>query len=968
MSQMTFETLRRYPIASLNLELQEYRHLATGARHLHLAADDPHNVFLVAFLTVPQDSTGVAHILEHTALCGSQRFPVRDPFFTMLRRSLNTFMNAFTSSDWTAYPFASRNRKDFFNLLDVYLDAAFFPLLDDLDFAQEGHRVEYANPEDPTSPLVYKGVVYNEMKGVMGSPVNCLQQALQSALFPSITYHHNSGGDPEHIPDLSHAQLREFHARHYHPSNALFVTYGDIPAGELQHHFEAQALGRFESLAVDFSIPNEQRYHAPQQVHAHYALDGEETRDRSHIALGWLLGLNTDPLDVLRARILEGVLLDNSSSPLRQALETSTLGSAPSPLCGFDDHSRETTFVCGLEGTNPEHADALETLILNTLQQVVEENVPQETVAAVLHQLELSQREITGGSYPYGLQLIMSALTPALHGGDPALALDLDAVLPQLRQEIDTNPQFIPDLVRTLLLDNPHRVRLVMSPDPTLDARRQAAEQQRLATLAATLSDAEQAAIRQRAVALAERQQQEDDPELLPRVTLADVPLEIEIPEGSTDTLAGMPITWFQRGTNGIIYQQLVVDLPALPEDLLDLLPLYCLMLTEAGSAGRDYLSTQALQAGITGSFSAQPIVRCLVDDPQVARCAIALKGNALRANSEALSELLTQTFTSPRFDELPRLRELVAQSRAQWEDSVTHAGHTLSMATAAAAFSPAQALTHRWSGLLGLQRLKALDDGLDDNTQLQHLATQLQRLHGLLSQAPRQLLLIGEANSQETLYRALGSCWGDFSLSANPPSSWQIRATEDTPRGWYTSTQVNYCAQAFPSVAPEHPDAPLLQVLGSYLQHNYLHRTLREQGGAYGGGAGYHADSGSFRFFSYRDPRFQGTFDDFRQSLEWLHQGQHPPRQVEEAILATLAALDRPGSPAGEATTAFYGTLFGRTPAQRRRFRQGVLDATLGGLQRVASTYLQADGAYDAAIAARETLQQRADLPLTAI
>ncbi|HMQ14021.1 MAG TPA: insulinase family protein, partial [Candidatus Competibacter phosphatis] len=207
MPHSAFEHLRSHPVPALRLEFQEYRHRATGARHLHLAADDPHNAFMVAFLTVPQDSSGVAHILEHTALCGSRRYPVRDPFFMMIRRSLNTFMNAFTSSDWTAYPFASQNKKDFNNLLDVYLDAAFFPLLDERDFAQEGHRLEFAQADDPHSELLFKGVVFNEMKGAMSSPVQRLGQELQHRLFPTITYHYNSGGDPEAIPYLTHEQL-----------------------------------------------------------------------------------------------------------------------------------------------------------------------------------------------------------------------------------------------------------------------------------------------------------------------------------------------------------------------------------------------------------------------------------------------------------------------------------------------------------------------------------------------------------------------------------------------------------------------------------------------------------------------------------------------------------------------------------------------------------------------------------------
>ena len=233
-----FELLRTESVPSLKVIYEEYRHRETGAQHIHLASDNSENVFLVALRTVPMDSTGVAHILEHTALCGSEKYPVRDPFFMMIRRSLNTFMNAFTSSDWTAYPFASQNKKDFNNLLDVYLDAVFFARLDPLDFAQEGHRMEFADPNDSSTELTFKGVVFNEMKGAMSSINSVLWQTMSKYLYPTSTYHYNSGGDPENIPDLTYEQFIEFYKTHYHPSNAIFLTFGDIPAAEHQEKFQ----------------------------------------------------------------------------------------------------------------------------------------------------------------------------------------------------------------------------------------------------------------------------------------------------------------------------------------------------------------------------------------------------------------------------------------------------------------------------------------------------------------------------------------------------------------------------------------------------------------------------------------------------------------------------------------------------------------------------------------------------------
>ncbi len=967
MTHPAFQHLRSHPIPALRLEFQEYRHIVTGARHLHLAADDPHNAFMVAFLTVPQDSTGVAHILEHTALCGSRRYPVRDPFFMMIRRSLNTFMNAFTSSDWTAYPFASQNKKDFNNLLDVYLDAAFFPLLNESDFAQEGHRLEFAQPDDPQSELLFKGVVFNEMKGALSSPVQRLGQELQRRLFPTTTYHHNSGGDPVAIPDLTHEQLQAFHARHYHPSNAIFLTYGDIPAAEHQERFEARALHQFQALPLDLAIPDERRYTAPVTDLIYYPLDGtDDLSDQTHIVLAWLLGPITDPLATLRARLLSDVLLDNSSSPLRHALETSELGTSPSPLCGFDTATREATFVCGLEGSNPECAEAVEQLIFDVLQQVVAQGAPQEAIDAALHQLELSVREITGDGFPYGLHLIMEALTPAIHGADPLPALDSDPLLEQLRAE-SRDPDFIPHLVRQLLLDNPHRVRLTMAPDAELSAKQAAVERERLATIRTALNDADQTRLVEQARILAERQQRQDDPEQLPKVGLEDVPLELKIAEGVQRPLGELPAAWYAQGTNGMVYLQAILDLPALEPDELDLLPLFCACLSEVGSAGRDYRTTQARQAAVTGGLSARANVRGGVDDVQQVKGVMVLAGKALARNQSALSDLLWETLTSARFDELPRLRELIAQLRAHREEGITDHGHLLALAAATSSLSPVAALNHRWEGLAGLKQLKTLDDALDDPEALTHFAHRLERLRDHLQQAPRQLLVVSEAEQQDAIAAALAAKWRDGAILAEP---FTLTAPDAAPTrlGFSVNTQVNFCAKAYPTVAPNHPDAPALHVLGDFLRNGYLHRAIREQGGAYGGGAGYHPDSGAFRFHSYRDPRLAETLADFDRALEWLRTYDHPTRTLEEAILGVIAAIDKPGSPAGEAISAFFGTLFGRTPEQRRAYRQRVLAVTLDDLKRVAAAYLQPERACCAVLSDARTLADQADFTTLAV
>lgn len=960
MTHPAFEWLRSEKIDSLNLTVEEYRHKKTGAQHFHLAADNPENVFFVALRTVPRDSTGVAHILEHTALCGSERYPVRDPFFMMIRRSLNTFMNAFTSSDWTAYPFASKNRKDFRNLMEVYLDAVFFSRLDELDFAQEGHRVEFEKPGDPASDLVFKGVVYNEMKGAMSSPVNALWHTLCTYLFPTSTYHYNSGGDPASIPDLTYEELKRFYHTHYHPSNSVFMTYGDIPAFEHHKVIDEQALCRFEKLDEKIGVEDEKRYCAPVLVEESYAID--ETIGKTHIVLGWLLGKSTDLKSLLKAHLLSSVLLENGASPLRHALETTGLGAAPSPLCGLEDSNREISFICGLEGSEPEHAAAAEELVFGVLKEVAEKGVPFENIEAALHQIELSQREISGDGHPYGLQLILHVLPQAIHRGDPVSALDIDPVLDELRREIK-DPDFTKKLVREWLLENEHRVRLTLKPDARLGEKRAAAEKARLAAIQSGMSEAEKSAVIERAEQLAARQARQDDPEILPKVGLEDIPSRISIPSGSKEKVGDFPATFFDQGTNGLVYQQIVAELPDLDEASLDLLPYYTSCLTELGCGGRDYLETQALQSAVTGGIHAYTSVRGRVDDEQDVTGYFILSGKALSRNLDKLSSLMQETLEAARFDETGRIREIIAQERASREQSVTGQGHSLAMTAAASKMSPAAIIAHRLGGLSGIQSVKALDDKLDEPDRIEEIAARFGRIHEAILKAPRQFLVIGEAEKRQALGKDLESRWKEMPSPENF-SPFSPPATRGKTRQlWVASTQVNFCAKAYPTVPSEHPHAPALAVLGGFLRNGFLHRAIREQGGAYGGGAGQDSDIAAFRFYSYRDPRLEETLADFDRSIEWLLSEKHEWRQVEEAILGVIGSIDKPSSPAGEAKQAFHNALFGRTPEQRQNFRERVLRVTLEDLVEAGRTYLVPEKASIAVITSQATLDARGDL-----
>lgn len=966
LSHPSFETIRCTPIETLNVEVQEFRHKATGASHFHFACENQENVFLVGFRTVPHDSSGVAHILEHTVLCGSERYPVRDPFFMMIRRSLNTFMNAFTSSDWTAYPFASKNKKDFQNLLEVYLDAVFFSNLNELDFMQEGHRLEFES--DPSSPLLYKGVVFNEMKGAMGSDVSRLWQTLTKYVFPTSTYHFNSGGEPIDIPSLKYQDLISFYKTHYHPSNTIFMTYGDLAAKDLQEQFESLALSRFQSSDANIHVDREQRYLSPLSVEEFYPYEsGESLENKTHIVMGWLLGESNNIQEQFTAHLISGVLMDNSASPLMHALETTDLAASPSPLCGLEDSNREMLLVCGVEGSEAKHAEAIEKLILDVLQDVADNGIPQDQAEAVLHQFELEQREIGGGSYPYGLQIILEALPAVIHRQDPVAMLDIDQELATLREKIK-DPEFIKQCVRKLLLDNQHRVRLVMKPDPDLARRTLEAERARLAQIRQGLDDAQCQALMEKTQQLKQRQQQEDDMEILPKVGIADIPEDMYIATGEQLNSTAAPLMQYAQATNGLSYLQVVNNMPALDEEHLTVFPYFTNCFTEIGFGDHDYLSAQSIQASVSGGVNSYSSLRPNVDDSQSMNAFVFLSSKSLNRNNEKMVQLLYDMYYRARFDETDRIKELIAQLRSHREQSVIRNGHSLAMQAATSGFAPSAAIKHKLSGLQGLKHIKQLDQALQEDPQAIYvLCDKFAEIHKKLLAEPYQFVAISEESQLSDFVKIIRNIWSDevpgkgSQLSAEPTRH-QVR------QAWLTNTPVNFCAAAYPTVTLDHADAPALTVLGGFLRNGFLHSAIREKGGAYGSGASYQSDIAAFRFHSYRDPRLKDTLQDFSKSLEWLASDKHEDRLVEEAILGVISAIDKPSSPAGEAKDAFQNQLFGRTPELRRSFRAKILNVTLNDLQRVGETYFKPDDVSIAVITNSENSQVLNELNLEQI
>lgn len=954
-----FQLVRQHHVEALDILVSEYAHKVTGAVHYHLATSHDENVFLVAFRTQPMDSKGTAHILEHTALCGSEKFPVRDPFFLMIRRSLNTFMNAFTSADWTAYPFATQNKKDFQNLLSVYLDAAFAANLNPLDFAQEGIRVELENGEP-----VYKGVVFNEMKGAMSAPSDQLYHQLAHHLFPETTYHYNSGGDPKDIPDLTYDQLVSFYKSHYHPSNAVFMTFGNQSAYELQEQFEKLALAKFQKGTTLYSKP-EKRLAAPIQVSEHYAVDSDDLSDKTYHVLAWLLPEASDIKLRLGLRLVEGILLENSASPLRHYLETCGYAQSTGPLMGVDDSNFEMTFYCGVQGSNPEHAEEFKAGVLKILSDVAAAPIDPAWVDAILHQIELHQREINGDGMPYGLSLILNGLSSAIHHNDPIHVWDVDSAIEQVKEELK-DPMWLSNLIQTHLLDNPHRVQMTLIPDAEKSAKEQAEEKARLAALGETLTDADRARIQAETEALKQRQDTPDNLDLLPKVGLEDVPADLHIVQGQLREIISnrhdYPLNLYHAGTNGLYYQQVLIQIPdaVVQSPYFNLLSI---LMGEVGAGDYDYLELQQLQTAVSGGLGMGASLRSKVDDKGKISTWLTLTTKSLNEKYDAI-ELLKLAFEKLRFDEKDRIVELLQQRATRWKSRLSGSGHSYAMQVASRNASALAQRDYHNTGLGALNWLSDLVDQIEQDEQAYTaLIDALKQIHLALLQAPKQFLLVCEEQFSETLVEKIQTVWDHLDVDTQAAQVEQFtHLNDDQDEAWLIQTNVQFCATSYPAVEVTHPDAAPLMVLAGYLRNGFLHSAIREKGGAYGGGASYDGNACAFRFYSYRDPRLTETFKDFEASIEWLLNTPQQAHQLEEAILGLVSSMDKPGSPAGEAITACYALLHGRTPAFRKTLRTRLLHVTLEDLQRVAREYLiqqKPTKAVVAPVAKRQELEQ---------
>ena len=927
---MNSKLIEKKQNTSLGFEAQRYLLDEYNSEHLHLKNDSKELVFMVMFRTIPEDSSGVAHILEHTTLCGSEKFKVRDPFFMMLRRSMSTFMNAFTASDWTAYPFATQSKKDFFNLLDVYLDAAYFPLLEEEDFKQEGHRLEFAKFDKSSSDLEYKGVVFNEMKGSMSNISNTTWQAITKGLFPDLTYKNNSGGEPEDITKLTHKYLKDFHKRFYHPSNATYFTWGDLDAKEIQKFIDEKLSKKFKKIDEDkIEVVEEQKiFTNPVNTNEFFnPVSKEQTGYQNYCA--WTLGESFDIDQLLEAHLISLLLLSNSASPLYKVLESNELGKSPAQILGLEDSMRHLVFICGIEGTEAESQSKFNELIDKTFKDIVKNGFTQAQIDAALYQLELGKREISSGNLPYGLQILLSMAPGSLYKADPLVLSSVDEALNKLKERVSSEG-YLNKLVNELFVSNKHRVNLEMVPDLNLINKKEEELKKILDNIKSSMSSKEKLDLVNDSKLLADRQNAIPNKDLLPKLELSDVPKTTSYPKTKKLKTFGYSPTFYEQHTNGLTYNAVTKDLNISSSEELGHLMALTALFGKVGVEDKDYFKLQEEISRITGGINTSN--HFYYDKNEEIKGKISLSSKFLPNNVVEATELIFEILNETKLDDEKRIKELMFQNFMGFQQSIVENGHRFAMLGASSSHSKLSFVQESIGGLSAINRFVPFISNQED--QIKEELEKMQKLLQKTKSDKNELLFISNiklTNEQIDKIKSL-----DFEKDGTSKIDIEFSKTFNKV-ALPINTQVNFSAISFDAPIYDSSESPKFVILSSLLRNEYLHKRVREQGGAYGGGAIYDPFSGTFKMFSYRDPRFIETLEDFENSLAWASLGSFDDDMILESKLSVLSDIDKPSSPAGEAFKDYRLNSENRSQKNRQSYRNNIFNVNKDDLVEAA-------------------------------
>ncbi len=935
-----FELLHEQKIPELNTISKLYRHAHSGARLLSMENDDENKVFGITFRTTPADSTGVAHIIEHTVLNGSRKYPVKEPFVELLKGSLNTFVNAFTYPDKTVYPAASQNVQDFYNLLDIYLDAVFYPKIDRYSFLQEGWHFEVESPE---GPLTYKGIVYNEMKGAHSSPDDVLGDWSQRALFPDTLYGLDSGGDPASIPDLTYEQFRAFHATYYHPSNAWIYFWGnDDPTERLRRLDEY--LKDFPAQDVNSKITLQAGFEQPQRREIPFDTAEAEDEPKHHITLNWGLNDKTDMETVTGLQILSEILLGNSASPLRRALNESELGEEVVGH-GLDDSLRQLVFSVGLKGVMEDRLDEVEALVLSTLKKLAEDGIDEGTLAASINTYEFDLRESNTGRFPRGLIWMLRALSTWLYDGNPLEPLAFELPLQSVKARVQRGERYFESLIQRYLLDNCHRVAVVLKPDSMLAERRAAEEADRLARIWASMDQQERHLVEADAEELKRRQEIPDSPEALatiPTLKLSDLDPKFHSIPSEKINLAGVDVLVHDLFTNGICYFELGFDLHSIPQEWLPYLPLFGHSLTEMGTQKEDFVSFLQRIGRNTGGVHASLLNLPVRGEPR-GEAWLFLRGKSMLPQVPEMFAILRDILFSGRLDDRERLRQMALEARASIEGSLAEAGNRVASGRVKSVFNETYWLNEVFGGVEQLFFLRRLVDQIENDWPSVEEVYQGIR-ERLVNRRSALVNITVNAAGFEQIRGGLADLLAELPVKPFQTEEWKI-STLPSVEGLSIPSTVNYVAKAGDIYRYGYRMHGSALPIINYLNSTWLWQRVRVMGGAYGGGCNFDRHTGIFNFVSYRDPNLLSTLDVYDQTAQFLTGLQIDEAEVTRSVIGAVGELDFYMLPDAKGYTALARYLARVSDEDLQRQRDEVLGTKADDFRRMGEALLRMNG-----------------------
>ncbi len=962
-----FRVVSVTPVPAFRGTALQFEHSASGARVLHLYCDDSENAFTINLSTPPPDDTGMPHILEHMVLAGSRKFPVKEPFFEMVKMSMATFINAMTGYDTTYYPVCSNVEKDLFNLADVYFDAVFHPLLSRETFDREGHHLA---PGDPAvnGGLRIDGIVYSEMQGVFSDPASILARDAVRHLLPDTCYGMESGGDPVAIPDLTHEALCDFHARHYHPSNALFVFYGNFDT-ERYLTFLAPRLEGYNRIAPTPPVTRQPRWSQPRQLRSSYPIGNDEsTSEKSYLLLTWLVGDLCDPVDATALRLLATLLLGHSAAPLHRALIDARLG-ADITMTGAGEAGCELTFAVGLEGSEGDRFDAFQQLVDETLTHLAATPFSSEEIETAFQQLAYQALEI---GPLHGLNATFRITTAWLAGLEPLTFLDDATHFRAVRTRLESEPTLFNRLIRERLLDNQHRLAIILEPDKEYAARTEAEVAARLTRLRSSLDDAGMAAIAATAAALDASNGTPNPPEavaLLPQLKISDLPAEpLAIPTSVEKLAAGSTLLLNDLPTNDIAYLNLTFDLSGLPPHLWPYLPRYTEAIGKFGAGDDDFATLARRASANTGGIAAAVSFHTSVAEAESYTPTLSLGVKTLTQRVDQALDVVEALLFDLNVRDTERMRDVLSQARSANRISVIQAGNETIRLQAGRHLSAVKQLDYL---LNGLPQLTLSEDWVENFASANsEVSRAIEEIKAFITSRGRFTASITAAPRAVDAMRQRLSRWEAQSGAPGAAAAPRDFTPSLTPQleGLAAPLQIAHCAMLMPAPHYSHPDEPLLAIGAHLLTMDYMLPEIRFKGNAYGAGFRYAPLNGHFHLYSFRDPKIATTIETFRRTLDYVQQAPWRQSDIDSGIIGVAKRDDAPLRPGPATGLAMQRHLTGETFELRLARRKKLLQATPESVKRALTEALQANlpAASICAISSRAKLEEAAIAGMT--